>query len=374
MSDDRAPPESSMETVLLSAAVVMILATLVPTLRDDWWLIRIFEFPRVQVAVLCILTAIWFAAEWQADSAVKTVLLAGLGACVIYQGYRIFPFTPLAKVEMIAVGLQDDRCSVRLLISNVLMTNRNAEPLLKLIRERDPDVVFCVECDEWWAERLKILDQDYPYRLAEPRDDTYGMVFYSRLPFVEAEIRHLRKEYAPSIKACLETPGGMRFRLYGLHPEPPYPKFATRTTQRDAELLTVAKEIEQEEQPAIVVGDLNDVAWSYTTRLFQKISGCLDPRVGRSQLSTFPADFPFMRFPLDHVFASDDFRLIKLERLPHVGSDHFPVFVHLQFDAMAPALQEEPEVEAEDRELVEEKLERADRTRGEEAPYDFLQD
>src|SRR5690606_11374689 len=83
----------------------------------------------------------------------------------------------------------------------------------------------------------------------------------------------------------------------------------------------------------IVMGDLNDVAWSKTTRLFQKISGLLDPRKGRMFLSTFHASIPFMRFPLDHVFISKHFKLVELKKLPHIGSDHFPVLVRVSYAA-----------------------------------------
>ena len=36
-----------------------------------------------------------------------------------------------------------------------------------------------------------------------------------------------------------------------------------------------------------------------------------------------------MRIPIDQIFCSSNFRLIGIERMPAMGSDHFPIFVQL---------------------------------------------
>lgn len=118
------------------------------------------------------------------------------------------------------------------------------------------------------------------------------------------------------------------------------------STEKDRELLIVARRAKGSQLPVIVAGDLNDVAWSYTTEIFQKMSRLLDPRKGRGFHNTFPVQWPALRFPLDHVFCSRHFELRQLRRLKSIGSDHFPVFISFQFynevvqPEKAPELQE----------------------------------
>jgi endonuclease/exonuclease/phosphatase (EEP) superfamily protein YafD len=146
---------------------------------------------------------------------------------------------------------------------------------------------------------------------------------------LDPQVRFLVEDDVPSIYTGALLPSGDAVWLYGVHPRPPAPGESTRSTERDAELMVVAKELHGQDRPSIVVGDLNDVAWSRTNDLFQKISRLLDPRVGRGFYSTFNANWPFIRFPLDHAFVSRHFRLAAFEVLPHMGSDHFPVFARL---------------------------------------------
>ena len=91
------------------------------------------------------------------------------------------------------------------------------------------------------------------------------------------------------------------------------------------------------------------MAWSETTRLFRKISGLLDPRVGRGMFNTFHAEYWFLRWPLDHLFHSDHFTLSRLCRLRSFGSDHFALFTELIFDLKRNVQQNSLDADEDDR-------------------------
>jgi endonuclease/exonuclease/phosphatase (EEP) superfamily protein YafD len=343
-----------MKLVLFALGGLLVLLSVLEHVRSAKWWIRFADFPRIQIAIGLLAVLVLHGVFFGWDSAVDVIFTVAVLAALAYQAVRILPYTVLAPKEVLDARSADRARSIRILASNVLMENRRADGLLALIRAKDPDLVLAVETDDWWAEQLKVLDQDFPYRLKQPQGNYYGLHFFSKLKLRSPEIRFLVEEDIPSIRAGVRLRSGDWIEFYGIHPRPP--EVREDTDQRDAEILIVGREIRADGRPSIVAGDLNDVAWSHTTRLFQRISGTLDPRRGRGMFNTFHAHYPMFRWPLDHIFHEASFTLVRLERLPDIGSDHFPVFTELHYEPAAEARQDTPMPDREDLDEAKEKI------------------
>lgn len=328
--------------------------TLLPLSRHEAWWVRVWDFPRLQLATLLILQLAACLLLLDLGEPRSWLLLATCGLCLAYQAWWVLPYTRLWKRE-VRQARQKHGDHLRILVSNVLTDNRRADLLLEQIRQHRPDIFVTLESDSWWQQQLDTLQSDYPHTVKCPLDNLYGMHVYSRLPLKEAEIAWLVAEDVPSIHTGIILPGGACVQVHFLHPTPPSPTENDQSTDRDIELLLVAKRLENTRSPVIVTGDLNDVAWSTTTRLFRKISGLLDPRVGRGMFNTFHAGHWYLRWPLDHIFHSNHFTLRTIRRLPYMGSDHFPVLVDLLYHTNEQG-QGGLEAEADDQALAEEKL------------------
>lgn len=343
--------------------VLLVVLTALPLLPSNEWWIRVWGFPRLQIAILLAATMCAVLAVFGFKRPGALALLVAMLSAFALQAARMWPYTPLhaVQVERLAVPDCPRPSRLSLLTANVLMTNRESGPLLDLIGRLDPDLVLLAETAAWWDEQLAPVQARYPHRIASPRDDTYGLHLFSRFPLVEPRVRFLIDGYVPSIRTGLRLPSGDLVDFHGVHPKPPP---LQDTARRDAELLITAREVrETTRAPSIVAGDLNDVAWSRTTRLFQKIGGLLDPRVGRGFYPTFNANWPLLRWPLDHVFFEPQFRLLHFSVEGHIGSDHFPVHVVLCHAPDLAASQRRPDPEPADferaREAIREGRERA---------------
>ena len=327
---------------------ILLLLTLLPVLPAEVWWVRAPAFPRLQIAIAAFVLLLLNLWSLYAGSAHAGWLVSAAAACLAWQFWWIWPYSGLHAVEVKRADRLERRRRLRLLSANVLGSNRRADDFLDLVRTNAPDIVLTLESNAWWQDRLDVLESDYPHTIKCALENRYGMHVYSRLPLHDTHVDYLVRDGVPSMHACITLRSGDEVRAHFLHPRPPSPTEAETTSGRDAELVIVARSIADDSAPTIVAGDLNDVAWSSTTRLFRKLSGLLDPRIGRGMYNTFHANYPFMRWPLDHLFHSAHFHLVELRRLPSFGSDHFALLSELQYVGDTDTAAQAPKPDSED--------------------------
>ena len=343
--------------IISICAVLALLVTLLPLSKHPHWIIRSMDFPRFQILVFALVLLIAIILFLDVRQPLTLVLISITALCLIWQMWWILPYTPLWPKEVKSSHENKPESKLSIITSNVLTPNRNAEALIKLVNKHHPDILVTLESDKWWQDQLKVLESDMPFTVKCPLDNLYGIHLYSKLPLHDQQISFLVEKDVPSIHVSIELRNGQKVRAHFVHPAPPSPTENTESAERDAELIIVARSVEMSNQPVIVTGDLNDVAWSSTTRLFRKISGLLDPRIGRGMFNTFHVKYPMFRWPLDHLFHSDHFTLNSIQRLASIGSDHFPLFTSLSFNPIDGTIQKGIEAESEDYERVKEIVE-----------------
>jgi endonuclease/exonuclease/phosphatase (EEP) superfamily protein YafD len=337
--------------VLYFLSIIHMISIVLAFIKKDFWIFRVFDYPRLQKFVIMssvvVVMGIYFT-----DTIFDWTIICLLVISLIYLAYLILPFTVLGKtmVNKVEPGSQE---KLHLLVSNVFQDNTQYDKLLQLITNRSPDVVFLLETNQRWKEQMEVLKVHYPYFIEIPKENTYGLLFFSKLKIVNHEVNYLIDPEIPSIVADIEFDNRL-IKIYGLHPTPPSPGENSHSTDRDAEILMVGKKVKEQSIPCLVMGDLNDVAFSYTTDLFLKTSGLLDPRRGRGFYNTYNAKYIIFRWPLDHYFVSGHFRLITMKVEKSIGSDHFPISIKL---VLAPEEnRRQLTATAEEQELVEEKI------------------
>lgn len=349
---------SILEITVLFFSVLALVPTIASLTRFDQWWVRGFDFPRLQVSVLTLFFLSLVLIVFPMGSTWQVIMGSLLSLSFLYQAVKIFPYTILARKQVFRLEGRKSDTRVSILVSNVLTPNKKYQRLLDLVQYWDPDILLTLETDKVWEEKLSVIEENYPHTVKIPQENLYGMHLYSKLELEDIEVKFLISEEIPSIHGNVILRNGEKIRIHCLHPKPPSPTEDDTSTKRDAELLLVGKEVKDHDS-TLVFGDLNDVAWSRTTRLFQQISGLVDPRIGRGFYNTYHAGIPVFRWPLDHVFHSKDFALLKLKRLPNIGSDHFPIYIELNHVSIAEKLNDEPENPArEEEEWAEEKIEK----------------
>ena len=295
--------------------------------------LKMLDFPRIQLFIVSLvsLLVLWIMnRKWKwYDTLFVFALLSGL----VINSIFLINYTSLMPVAV--PWTNDSKSSAdpfSILLANVKMTNRDVRPLLELIEKKKPDLILTMEVDEWWNKELKVLEKNYPYSQHTINEVTYGLVLYSKFPLEKVEVEYLNNEKVPSFESTISLADDQKISFHSIHPVPPthFEDLPDNAGQEATALEKLGKEIKDREFPTIVAGDLNDVVWSYVDELTGTENILYDVRVGRGFYNSYDAKNILLRWPLDHIFVTEEFKLKKLERLAKIGSDHFPIFAELE--------------------------------------------
>ncbi|QGY47696.1 endonuclease/exonuclease/phosphatase family protein [Maribellus comscasis] len=323
-----------METTIIKyifviIALVLFIATYLPLINNKYWFFRFFDFGRRQIFILLLLLfVINLLFNIQLNLLIDIVIIALLALALLTQLYYLAPYIVIFSKKQ--RNKQLDENSIEIISVNVLMGNRNYPSLIRLIKKQRPHILLTMETDEKWDKALSEIESMYPNFKKIPLNNTYGMSLYSTLKVNKIDVHYFISKERPAIEAHLQTKGLRNFVFWGVHPPPPSPTEEETSKKRDNELVIIAKQIRDCNQPVIVAGDFNATCWSKIARLFARISNLKDARKKRGFYSTFPAKPFFLRIPIDLFYHSKNVIVNKLTTLKYFGSDHLPFYIQCE--------------------------------------------
>lgn len=313
-----------METWRIALTFLSILSALLsflPLLDFKHWFFRIFDFVRIQLlallAILFILSLLLGGIDTYPNIFINVLLLMAIA----HQLFIIWPYIPFRKRPT-----SHSKETITLISVNVLQKNTDYQKLTGLVKQIQPDILLTMESNQEWEKALSEIESDFLFSHKIPKENRYGMHFYSKLKVKDCQRHYLISEEHPSIEATLVDKNGTDFIFWGIHPPPPSPTEKPTSKQKDAELMKVAQLVCKKNMPTLVSGDFNNVCWSKSSKLFAKASKLKDARLGKGFYSTFPVRPKPFRFPIDLLFHSRNMEVHQIKTLPAIGSDHLPLF------------------------------------------------
>lgn len=212
--------------------------------------------------------------------------------------------------------------------ANVHVSTTQVGPLAGWLALEKPDVVVLLEVSHALGPQLPSITQ-YPHQVVQADDSPFGIAVLSKWPLINAAIEQ-DADGIPHIEAEV-IHSQQRIQLLAFHPMPPLSPHFHRT--RNEALQRFAVQLQADDRPALLVGDLNATPWSSAFAGLE----ALGLRRATGLRPTWPAwGQGFAGIPIDHVLASSHWRVKQQHVSNAFGSDHLPVVVQLVLAADGP--------------------------------------
>ncbi|MBT8107073.1 MAG: endonuclease/exonuclease/phosphatase family protein [Gammaproteobacteria bacterium] len=299
--------------LLQAAAAVTVLFSLGTLVPVDHFTVQMFTHFRLQYTIIAFLLCIAFVVMREGRYAVVL-----LGAAAVNASF-VVPWYTDAPPEMGASELT-------LLNANVHARNGAHQKLLDLIAAEQPDLVVLQEVTPEWAKSLQHLAADYPHRLVEPRDGSFGIALLSRYP-LSSSVSIDSGPGSPPILVATVNVDGVEIAVIGVHPVIPLPQ--RNFEARNAQLQRIGRLLQKSQNPRILIGDLNVTMWDLHYESLENRTWLRNARRGFGVVPTWPTFLPFAMIPIDHVLVSEDLGVVDVRTGPRIGSDHLPLIVTL---------------------------------------------
>ena len=278
----------------------------------------------------CVLACLTIAAIYNRS---RRISLAALPPILVCIGPTAISYIPSSHAE-------NPTQKLHVMTVNLLMVNENTQPLIDEIKAADPDLLLLQEyTNNWHLAITRQLATDYPHNQSVPREDSFGLAIYSKLPFTSKVNTPLPlgQDAVPQIHALIPF-AGTEVSIYNIHLLPPWElEYTIETRHQFADLLDI---LEKDNRPIILAGDFN-----FTERSPQAAhlasAGLADTlsSAGFATKSTWPVHSFFRYIPhirLDHIYISQDLACTHCTTGVGQGSDHRPVIATLTLTSTPP--------------------------------------
>jgi endonuclease/exonuclease/phosphatase (EEP) superfamily protein YafD len=208
-------------------------------------------------------------------------------------------------------------------VDGILDVRQPLRPQVVALQELTPDVAVALEASTE-------IDQRFPYRILEARDDVRGMGILSSVPLVEG----VYGAFPMLLTAGLLMPDGSRLDLVNAHPLPP--RISTvagvpvglDTILRDQELRYVRAAVDraEDQERVLLVGDLNttpfEPGFGIVTDGLQDLHAQVASGTGFTWRPAFLERLNAGLLRIDHVLAGSSVQPIALAEDCSLPGDH----------------------------------------------------
>lgn len=305
-------------TLALMALIIVSLLTLMSLFGHHAYLELATHF-RLQYALVSSVCIILFIISHSWKLLPLAVCCALLNLAYILSYY----FVASHRVNSSAAHL-------RLMLANVLGSNKNHAALIEAVKEANPDIIVLQEFTEDWWSHTQVLNSDYPYYKAVPKPKGSSMALFSRYPLEEVEVLTLDASTYLALSARVNI-AGTPVSILSLHP--PTPVRTDKFLNRNEQFTRAASILRAMTGTRFLIGDLNTTMWSPYFMDLVRESGLRDARRGYGLRPSWPMPLPaFLQIPIDHCLVSDDVVVEGIRTGRRTESDHRPLIVDVQFE------------------------------------------